>query len=238
MTDDHRLYAPATARNRDPIRDVLMDVLPPTGLVLEVASGSGEHAVHLATAFPHLIFQPSDPSETARRSIAAWIAETGLGNLRQPIELDARLSGDETVHAGTAGAETTDTGTTDTGTTGAETARKTWAIDAADALLCINMIHISPWPATIGLILRAAAILPPGAPLYLYGPYKQGGQHTAPSNAAFDASLRARNDAWGVRDLEAVAALAAAAGFSEPQVIEMPANNLSVIFRRLAAPAR
>jgi hypothetical protein len=228
MTDDHRLYAPATARNRDPIRDVLMDVLPSSGLVLEVASGSGEHAVHLATAFPHLVFQPSDPSETARRSIAAWIAETGLGNLRSPIDLDARLSRDET-----AGDETTQADAAGVGT-----AHVTWAIDAADALLCINMIHISPWPATIGLIRQAAAILPPEAPLYLYGPYKRGGQHTAPSNAAFDASLRSQNDAWGVRDLEAVAALATEAGFSAPRVIEMPANNFSVIFRRLAASAR
>jgi hypothetical protein len=228
MTDDHRLYAPAAARNRDPIRDVLMDVLPSSGLVLEVASGSGEHAIHLATAFPHLVFQPSDPSETARRSIAAWIAGTGLGNLRPPIDLDARLSGDETTGDQAPHAEAT----------GAETARVTWAIGAADALLCINMIHISPWQATIGLIRQAAAILPAGAPLYLYGPYKRGGQHTAPSNAAFDAGLRSQNDAWGVRDLEAVAALAAEAGFSEPRVIEMPANNLSVIFRRLTAPAR
>jgi hypothetical protein len=200
-TSDDRLYAPATARNRDVIRDVLMRVLPASGVVLEVASGSGEHTVHLAAALPHLTFQPSDPNPTARRSIAAWIAASGLGNILPPLELDADADD--------------------------------WPIAAAQAMLCINMIHISPWPATMGLIQHAAALLPPDAPLYLYGPYRRNGAHTAPSNAAFDADLRSRDSAWGVRDLEEVADLAAKVGFSAPEIVEMPANNLSLIFRRM-----
>jgi hypothetical protein len=211
MTDDLRLFAPATARNREPIRAVLADILPTSGLVLEVASGSGEHVMHLAAAFPKLRFQPSDPSEPARRSIAAWTAETGLGNILPPLDLDASLF--------------------DASLCASSSQAASWP-RVADAVLCINMIHISPWSATIGLITQAASILPPGAPLYLYGPYQRNGAHTAPSNAAFDADLRSRNEAWGVRDLDAVAALAASAGFAGPQVIEMPANNLSVIFHR------
>jgi hypothetical protein len=198
---DQRLYAPAAARNRDAIRDVLARVLPSTGLVLEVASGSGEHIVHLARALPQLRFQPSDPDDQACRSIAAWIATEGLANVDQPVALDASAA--------------------------------TWPIATADAVLCINMIHIAPWSAAIGLIQGAAAILPAGAPLCLYGPYQRDGQHTAPSNAAFDDSLRARNPAWGVRDLGAVTDLAQAAGFTAPEIIAMPANNLSLVFRRV-----
>ena len=107
-----------------------------------------------------------------------------------------------------------------------------WPIEQADAVICINMVHISPWAATEGLFGNAAAILPAGAPLYLYGPYKRGGAHTAPSNAEFDASLRAQNPAWGVRDLETIAELGRQAGFEPPEIVEMPANNLSLIFRR------
>ncbi len=198
---NRRLFAPAAARNRGPILDVMRDVLPAEGLVLEIASGTGEHVIHLATHLPKLQFQPSDLDPDARRSIAAWIDEAGLGNVRAPIALDASAS--------------------------------VWPVAQADAILCVNMIHISPWVATEGLFAGARALLPPGAPLCLYGPYKRDGAHVAPSNVAFDAGLRAQNAAWGVRDLEAVAACAAAAGFGEPQVIAMPANNLSVIFRRV-----
>jgi hypothetical protein len=197
---DPRQHAPAAARNRDPILAVLRDVLPGTGTVLEIASGSGEHILHFARGLPGLTFQPSDPNPEARQSIAAWVAESGLANLRPPLALDA--------------------------------AAPPWPIAAADAVLCINMIHISPWAATEGLLRGAAAILPPGAPLYLYGPYRRAGVPTAPSNEEFDRSLRDRNPDWGLRDLEAVAALAAAAGFGPPAVTEMPANNLSVVFRR------
>jgi hypothetical protein len=197
---DHRLYAPATARNRDPILAVLRDTLPATGLVLEIASGSGEHAVHFARHLPGLTFQPSDPSREALQSIAAWIDAAGLDTVLPPLLLDASAAD--------------------------------WPVAAADAVLCINMIHISPWASTIGLMRGAAAVLPPGAPLYLYGPFRQDGAHTALSNAEFDRSLRDRNPAWGVRDLADVVALARSAGLEGPAVTAMPANNLSLVFRR------
>jgi SAM-dependent methyltransferase len=200
MAGDARLYAPAAARNRQPILNVLQQHLPPSGLVLEVASGTGEHVVHFAQACPALTFQPSDPDPAHRASIDAWRAALGLANVRPAVALDVMA--------------------------------QSWPVEAADALVCINMIHISPWAAAEGLMRGAGRLLPPGGLLYLYGPYKRGGQHTAPSNAAFDAGLRAQNPAWGVRDLEAVAALAAVQGFGGPVVIEMPANNLSLLFRK------
>jgi len=197
----HRLQYPATQRNRDAILGVLRDVLPPSGLVMEIASGSGEHIVHFANALPGLTFQPSDPEDAARLSIAAWTAESGLSNIRPPLELDAR--------------------------------QESWPIAQADAILCINMIHISPWEATQSLMRGAARILPSGGTLYLYGPYRQQGVATAESNEAFDADLKSRNPQWGLRHLDDVAALAREAGFSAPEVTPMPANNLSVVFRRI-----
>jgi hypothetical protein len=202
--NDARLFSAAAARNRGPILDVLREILPQQGIVLEVASGSGEHVVHIAAALSGLTVAPSDPNPKARESIAAWIAASGLDNVRAPLALDA--------------------------------ARAPWPIEQADAVVCINMVHISPWAATVGLFDNASAILPAGAPLYLYGPYKRGGAHTAPSNAEFDAGLRSQNPAWGVRDLETVADLARQAGFAGPEIVEMPANNLSLIFRRSALP--
>lgn len=193
---DPRREAPAVARNRDAIRGVLRGILPPRGLVLEAASGSGEHVLHFAPAFPALTFQPSDPDADARASIDAWCA--GVANIRPALALDA------------AAAE--------------------WPIDQADAVLCINMIHIAPWAACLGLLRGAARVLPAGAPLVLYGPFRRAGVPTAPSNEAFDADLRARDPRWGLRDLEAVAA--AAEGFDPPEVTAMPANNLTVAFRR------
>jgi SAM-dependent methyltransferase len=198
--DDSRQHAPATQRNREPILTVLREILPAQGLVLEVASGSGEHAIHFASAFPNLTFQPSDPDPAALASIDAWAKESTLPNLRPAIRLDA-------------------------------TAPR-WPVTAADAILCINMIHISPWAATEGLIRQAAQLLPAGSPLYLYGPYRQSDVPLAASNAVFDDSLRRRNPKWGLRELDAVAELARAAGFGEPQVTAMPANNLSVVFRK------
>jgi SAM-dependent methyltransferase len=198
--DDARLHAPSAARNRDPILNVLRRFLPARGVVLELASGSGEHTVHFAQALPALAFQPSDPDTVARASIDAWIAAAGLPNIRPAIALDAKV--------------------------------QPWPIDAADAVLCINMIHIAPWEAAVGLVSGAASLLPPGGLLYLYGPYRRNGGHTAPSNEAFDRSLRARTPAWGIRDLEAVADLAAAHGFAPPAVEQMPANNLSLIFSK------
>lgn len=198
---DARHFAPATQRNREPILDVLRPILPARGLVLEIASGSGEHIMHFAEALPDLTFQPSDPDARGRESIAAWLDHSRLANVNAPLALDA--------------------------------ATHPWPIAAADAVLCINMVHISPWSATEGLMLGAAAILPSGAPLYLYGPYHRAGVETAPSNYAFDADLRRRNPAWGLRNLDCVAALARSAGFEGPLVTQMPANNLSLVFRRL-----
>jgi len=199
--NDRRLQYPATERNRDVILDVLRGALPATGLVLEIASGSGEHIVHFARAFPNLTFQPSDPEDAALQSIRGWTQDTGAANVLPPVMLDA--------------------------------ASDRWPLNSADAILCINMIHISPWRATEGLFHGASKLLREGSPLYLYGPYRRTDVVTAPSNEAFDASLKARNPEWGLRDLEVVAALARTEGFSAPAITEMPANNLSVVFRRL-----
>jgi len=203
QTVERRLTAPAVARNRDPILAVLRRILPPDGLVLEVASGTGEHAAYFAAALPQLLWQPSDPDAVARASIAAHGTAARLANLLPPLDLDA--------------------------------AADRWPATRADAVLCINMIHIAPWAAAMGLFAGAARLLPAGGVLYLYGAFKEGGCHTAPSNEAFDADLRARNALWGVRDLEEVAALARRHGLDHAETIAMPANNRSVVFRRRAA---
>jgi SAM-dependent methyltransferase len=196
-------HAPAVARNRQPILDVLRRCLPARGLVLEIASGTGEHAAFFAAAFPDLVFQPSDSDPDAHASIAAWQVESDLPNLRAPLALDV--------------------------------AQPDWPVASADAILCINMLHISPWSAAEALLAGAARTLPPDGVLYLYGPYRRAGQPTAASNEAFDADLRRRNSAWGLRQLEDVVALAAAAGLAHHETIEMPANNLSLVFRQTAA---
>jgi Protein of unknown function (DUF938) len=198
---DHRQHAPATLRNLDSILDVLRSVLPMTGVVLEIASGTGQHVVHFAQSLAGLIFQPSDPDPDALLSVSAWVKATRVTNVLTPVILDA--------------------------------SQPPWPIVSAAAIICINMVHIAPWDATIGLMKGAAAILPPGSPLYLYGPYKRQGIRTAPSNEAFDRSLRDHEPSWGLRDLEAVAAMAQSAGFSDPVITRMPANNLSVVFRRM-----
>ena len=192
--------APAAARNRDPILAVLRRVLPAQGMVLEIASGTGEHAVHFAAALPGLTWQPTDRDAVALRSIAARRALAKLPNIELPLELDVTS--------------------------------RDWPVARADAVVAINMIHISPWRSTQGLIEGATRLLAPGGVLFLYGPYMEGGRHTAPSNAAFDADLRARNPAWGVRDLDDVSALAAKHGLDFVERVAMPANNLSVVFRR------
>ena len=202
MSEDARRFAPAVARNKAAITEALARHLPASGLVLEIASGSGEHALHFAKHFPALGFQPTDPDAAALASIAAWQAEVSLPNLLLPLMLDVMADA--------------------------------WPVQKADAVLCINMIHIAPWEATAALMRGAARVLPRDGILFLYGPFKQGGTHTAPSNAEFDSSLRAQDARWGVRDLEAVAEIASAAGFAAPVVEAMPANNLSVILRRLA----
>ncbi|MFC4596543.1 DUF938 domain-containing protein [Sphingobium tyrosinilyticum] len=197
-----KLHAPATERNRDAIFSVLREELPPSGLVLEVASGSGEHAIHFAAAMPKLAWQPSDPDPAACASIAAWREEAGLANLLPPLRLDAATP---------------------------------WPLTSADALLCINMVHIAPWAATLGLMKGAGQVLPPGGLLYLYGPYLRENVQTAPTNLAFDASLRSRDSQWGLRRAEDVIGVADAEGMRFDRLIEMPANNLSLLFRKGAS---
>ena len=192
-------HAPAAQRNRQPILEVLQPRLPAEGLVLEIASGSGEHIVHFATAAPHLTFQPSDPDEGARASIDDWVQSLGLANVRPALAIDVTST--------------------------------VWPVERAAAVLCSNMIHIAPWEAAVGLIAGAGRLVPAEGLLFLYGPYRREGRHTAPSNEDFDLDLKRRNPAWGVRDLEAVAALAAEHGFDPPAITEMPANNLSLLFK-------
>lgn len=203
LNEEARRHAPATERNRGPILSVLRDLLPGGGTVLEIASGTGEHAAYFAEHLPDVTWQPSDPDPELRESIGAWTRES-TGSILSPLAID--------------------------------TTSDAWPAELSQtaplqAVLCINMIHIAPWAATTGLLSGAAALLAPGGFLYLYGPFKVGGRHTAPSNEAFDASLRDRNPAWGVRDHGEVAKAAADAGFQPPETLEMPANNLSVIFR-------
>ena len=199
-SSDPRLYHPHVARNREPILDVLRRVLPARGLVLEVASGSGEHAAFFANGLPSVSWQPSDMDAKALASVAAFQANSGAPNLLAPLRLDVTAA--------------------------------QWPIERADAIVNCNMIHISPWAACEGLIAGAERILPVGGILYLYGPYRIDGRHTAPSNEEFDANLRGRNAAWGIRDLGDVTALATRHGLTLVETVQMPANNLSVIFRR------
>jgi len=199
-SQDAKLSSPAALRNRDPIADLLRDVLPQNGTVLELASGSGEHVIHFAALFPELVWQPSDPSPEARASVEAWVEAEKLTNVLQPMDVDA--------------------------------SSETWPVARAEAMIAINMIHISPWPATQGLLKRAGQLLPTGGPLILYGPYRRQGQPLVASNVEFDASLRARNTEWGIRLLEDVAGLAAQSGLALTSVTEMPANNLGVVFTR------
>jgi hypothetical protein len=204
---DLRRYAPATERNREPILAILRQVLPPTGTILEISSGTGEHGVFMAPQLAPRHWLPSDPNPDARSSIAAWQQSTPCDNIYSPIDLDASSS-----H---------------------------WLVESGDlpnydpivAVVNINMIHIAPRSAYLGLFAGASRILPIDGILYLYGPFKQGGVHTAPSNAAFDESLRSQNPQWGVRDLEEITAVAHSHNLELQQVYPMPANNLSVVFK-------
>ncbi len=191
--------APAALRNREPIADVLADWLPPAGLVLEIASGTGEHAAYFAERFPELQWQPSDVHPDALGSIAAWQQETGRANLLRPVMLDA--------------------------------ASADWPVDRADAVLSINMVHISPWSSALGLIAGAARLLASGAPLILYGPWLRDDVPTAESNLAFDADLKRRDARWGLRRVEDFAA-AASEAFTLAEIRSMPANNLMLLLRR------
>jgi hypothetical protein len=192
-----RRQAPAAARNVGPIGDVLADWLPPIGVVLEIASGTGEHALAFARRFPHVDWQPSDPDPQALASIEAW-QEEGPANLVPPRRLDV-FDPD-------------------------------WPVGEAEAILCINMVHISPWEASLGLIEGAARLLPRGAPLILYGPWLEDDVETAPSNLAFDQSLKARDPRWGLRRVEDFAAEAALRGFVLAGRRAMPANNIMLRF--------
>ncbi len=196
---DQRQRSPSVARNREPILAVLQRVLPPEARVLELASGTGEHAVFFAGAMPGVSWQTSDPDLGARASIAAWIEAEGVANVLAPHAIDVSAAD--------------------------------WGVDGPfDALVAINMIHISPWEATLGLMAGAGRLLRPGGVLFTYGAYKRGGAHTAPSNEAFDQWLKQRDPRFGVRDLEAVEA--AAQGLALREIIDMPANNLMLVFAR------
>lgn len=206
MTNSAKQYAPATQRNREAILEVLLQVLPPSGTILEVASGTGEHAIFMAPRLLKHKWLPSDPNPMSRASIAAWSHEVESNNLYKPLDIDASLP--------------------------------TWSVETQltnfspiTAIININMIHISPWAACNGLMAGAGRILPPGGILYMYGPYKQNGKHTAPSNKAFDESLKMQNPEWGVRDLEEVIQAASAQNLSFLRTFQMPANNLSVVFQ-------
>lgn len=198
MTKQH---APATLRNREPIADVLTRELPASGKVLEIAAGTGEHAVFFAEAFPALAWQPTDPSAEAFASIAAYRADYAGSNLAAPLLLDAA-------------------------------APDSWPLAEAAAILCINMVHISPWEATLGLFRGAARLLGSnGGPLILYGPYLEQGVETAPSNLEFDASLKARNPLWGLREAEALDVLAGQHGLARTARYALPANNIMLVYR-------
>jgi hypothetical protein len=197
---DGTWFISAAERNKGPILDVLARVLPTRGVVLEIASGTGQHVIHFARALPGLTWQPSDADAELRDSIDLRVRDERLANVNPAIDLDVTIL--------------------------------PWPLPTADAAVCINMIHVAPWSATLALFEGASALLPTRQILYLYGPYRRLGNHTSESNAQFDADLRARNPEWGVRDLEAVSDVAARAGFMLDEIVEMPANNLSLVFAR------
>ena len=191
---------PAAERNKDPILGVLARVLPSRGLVLEVASGTGQHVMHFAKALSDLTWQPSDPDAELRESIGLRIQEERRANVNSPIDLDV--------------------------------SKLPWPLQTADAVVAINLIHVAPWSATLALFEGAKALLSTQGVLFLYGPYRRHGQHTSKSNEQFDSDLHAQNSEWGLRDLEAVSETAASSGFALAEIVEMPANNFSLVFKR------
>ena len=199
MTNQTGLWGCSAAdRNKGPILDVLEEILPERGLVLEIASGAGRHVAYFAAALAGPVWQPSEPDADLRRMISAAVA--GMPNVREPLDLDVL--------------------------------RQPWPISAADAIVNINMIHVTPWEATEALMSGAAEVLADGGVLYMYGPYRRYGGHTAPSNAAFDERLRMHDVRWGLRDMEDVERLAGEAGLILERRVAMPANNFSLVFRR------
>ena len=200
-TGDARQFSPSAARNCGPIREVLTRVLPRKGIVLEIGSGTGEHAICFGKALPELVWLPSDPDAASRASIKAWIATEGLANVRAPVAIDVR--------------------------------REAWGVEEDapfDAMISLNMVHIAPWEAALGLLAGAGRLLRPDGILFLYGPFIRGGAHTAASNAAFDADLKRRDARWGVRDVNALVSEAAPYGLELRDIEKMPANNLSLVF--------
>jgi hypothetical protein len=205
MNLDARQYAPATERNRQPILEVLLNILPPSGTILEIASGTGEHAIFFAPHLSPRLWIPSEPDPMLRNSIRAWCEVCPCENIYPPLNLNV----------------------TD----------EVWCIEtenypSIDAIVNINMIHIAPWAACLGLMAGAERLLPQKGILYLYGPFKVGGKHTAASNVAFDQMLQSQNPQWGIRDLDEVVAVAQKHQLTLIETIPMPANNLSVIFQR------
>jgi len=203
--EGEKLFSPSTARNRDPIREVFLKTMPHAGKILEIGAGSGEHAVHIARALPDVAWLTGDPDAGARASIAAWIADERLPNLEGPHAIDVT--------------------------------RPDWGVEDRapfDGVVSINMIHIAPFEAATGLFAGAGRLLRPGGKLFLYGPFSRNGVHTAPSNEAFDESLKARDPRWGVRDLEHdIAPLAQKNALSLEHIVEMPANNFSLVYRKI-----
>ena len=197
---DGKWFIPSAERNKGPILNVLARVLPRQGVVLEVASGTGQHVIHFAKALPDLTWQPSDPDAELRQSVALRVGEERLTNVNPPIDLDVT--------------------------------RLPWPLQTADAVVCINLLHVAPWSATLALLEGAKAVLPTQHVLFLYGPYRRFGQHTSKSNEQFDSDLRTHNSEWGLRDLETVSQSAASSGLVLTEIVEMPANNFSLVFKR------
>ena len=199
-----RLYAPATERNRDVLLDVFKAHLPKNGTLVEVASGTGEHAAHIAGHLQPLFWQPSDIEPEKHASIDAWAAESGAENILPAIRMNVL-----------------------------EDSISDLVLPIPiTAIAAINLIHIAPWQVAQALVRGAAKALTSDGILFLYGPYRRGGAHTSLSNKSFDMSLKSRDSSWGVRDIEAVTELATDQGFHQPTIIEMPANNLSLVFKR------
>ena len=206
VSADQRMFSPSAARNLEPILAVLKRVLPTHGVVLEIGCGTGEHAVCFVEAMPNLTWQPSDPDADARASTASWIKFTGLNNVRAPLDIDV--------------------------------CSRRWGVEQKapfDAIVSINMIHIAPWEASLGLFAGAGRLLSAGGLLVLYGPFMRDGVHNAPSNATFDASLKARNPSWGVRDIADLERVSEASRLGLRETITMPGNNMSVVFSKITA---
>jgi hypothetical protein len=197
---DGKWFSAAAERNKGPITEVLARVLPKQGVVLEIASGTGQHVTQFASALRGLTWQPSDPDPEMRESIALRVRDEGLSNVKPPIDVDVT--------------------------------RLPWPLQTADALLCINMTHVAPWSATLALFEGAKALLPAHRVMVLYGPYRRHGRHTSEGNAQFDSDLRAHDPEWGLRDLETVSEVADRAGFRLAEIIDMPANNFTLVFKR------